>query len=206
MLQIQELARQYEAEGGLSFRGFVDELRDAADRAQTPEAPILEEGTDGVRLMTVHKAKGLEFPVVILADIGCKLHRPYAQRHLDAERGLAAVTLSGWTPLDLSEHNDLETVARSRRGRPPRVCRGNARARPSGRARDRRRAVRGRVGQPAVACDLSGPGQCRTTRHVARDVVRTVAVCRPFAAATPCSSARTARVRASPPCVRASMP
>jgi ATP-dependent exoDNAse (exonuclease V) beta subunit len=109
VLQIQELARQYEAEGGLSFRGFVDELRSAADRAQTPEAPILEEGTDGVRLMTVHKAKGLEFPVVILADIGCKLHRPYAQRHLDAERGLAAVTLSGWTPLDLSEHNDLET-------------------------------------------------------------------------------------------------
>jgi ATP-dependent exoDNAse (exonuclease V) beta subunit len=108
VLQIQELARQYEAEGGLSFRGFVDELRQAAARAQTPEAPILEEGTDGVRIMTVHKAKGLEFPVVILADIGCKLHRPEAQRHLETDRGLAAVTLSGWTPLDLAEHNALE--------------------------------------------------------------------------------------------------
>ena len=108
VLQIQELARQYEAEGGLSFRGFVDELQEAATRSQTPEAPILEEGTDGVRLMTVHKAKGLEFPVVILADIGCKLHRADAQRHLDTARGLAAVTLAGWTPLDLSEHNQLE--------------------------------------------------------------------------------------------------
>jgi ATP-dependent helicase/nuclease subunit A len=108
VLQIQELARQYETEGGLSFRGFVDDLQQAAARSQTPEAPILEEGTDGVRLMTVHKAKGLEFPVVILADIGCKLHRADAQRHLDTERGLAAVTLSGWTPLDLAEHNDLE--------------------------------------------------------------------------------------------------
>jgi ATP-dependent exoDNAse (exonuclease V) beta subunit len=108
VLQIQELARQYEAEGGLSFRGFVDELQHAATRSQTPEAPILEEGTDGVRLMTVHKAKGLEFPVVILADIGCRLHRTEAQRHLDTDSGLAAVTLSGWTPLDLSEHNDLE--------------------------------------------------------------------------------------------------
>jgi ATP-dependent helicase/nuclease subunit A len=108
VLQIQELARQYEAEGGLSFRGFVQELRDSALRSQTPEAPILEEGTEGVRLMTVHKAKGLEFPVVILADIGCKLHRADAQRHLDTENGLAAVTLAGWTPLDLSEHNDLE--------------------------------------------------------------------------------------------------
>ena len=110
VLQIAELARRYEAEGGLSFRGFVDELRDAADRAPTPEAPILEEGTDGVRLMTVHKAKGLEFPVVILADIGCKLSREDAQRHLDASRGLAAIKLAGWTPLDLRDHNALEAA------------------------------------------------------------------------------------------------
>ncbi len=108
VLQIAELARRYEADGGLSFRGFVDELREAADRAPTPEAPILEEGTDGVRLMTVHKAKGLEFPVVILADIGCKLSRDDAQRYLDSSRGLAAIKLAGWAPLDLREHNDLE--------------------------------------------------------------------------------------------------
>ena len=38
-------------------------------------APILEEGSDGVRLMTVHKAKGLEFPVVILADMTAKLRK-----------------------------------------------------------------------------------------------------------------------------------
>ncbi len=110
VLQIAELARRYEADGGLSFRGFVDELREAADRAPTPEAPILEEGTDGVRLMTVHKAKGLEFPVVILADIGCKLSRDDAQRYLDSSRGLAAIKLAGWAPLDLREHNDLEAA------------------------------------------------------------------------------------------------
>ena len=47
------------------------------------EAPILEEGSDGVRLMTVHKAKGLEFPVVILADIGADLSRSTASRWVD---------------------------------------------------------------------------------------------------------------------------
>ena len=43
VLQLAELARQYEAGGGLSFRGFVEELREAADRGEVPEAPI-EEG------------------------------------------------------------------------------------------------------------------------------------------------------------------
>jgi ATP-dependent exoDNAse (exonuclease V) beta subunit len=108
VLHVSELARQYESEGGLSFRGFVETLRRAADRAQAPEAPILEEGSEGVRLMTVHKAKGLEFPVVVLADITCGLSREEAQRYLDPERGLAAVKLAGWAPLDLLEHNDLE--------------------------------------------------------------------------------------------------
>lgn len=108
VLHISELARQYESEGGLSFRGFVETLRDAADRAQAPEAPILEEGSDGVRLMTVHKAKGLEFPVVILADITCGLSRNDAQRYLDSARGLCAVKLAGWAPLDLIENNDRE--------------------------------------------------------------------------------------------------
>ena len=110
VLQIAEMARRYEAGGGLSFRGFVDELRDAAARAPAPEAPIVEEGTDGVRLMTVHKAKGLEFPVVILADISCKLSRDRASRYLDSAKGLAAIQLAGWTPADLRDHNDLEAA------------------------------------------------------------------------------------------------
>jgi ATP-dependent exoDNAse (exonuclease V) beta subunit len=80
VLHVAELARQYEMSGGMSFRGFVEELRAEADGGQAAEAPILEEGSDGVRLMTVHKAKGLEFPVVILADITAKLNTDRADR------------------------------------------------------------------------------------------------------------------------------
>jgi ATP-dependent helicase/nuclease subunit A len=108
VMHISDLARQYEAEGGLSFRGFVEALRDAARKTQTPEAPILEEGSEGVRLMTVHKAKGLEFPVVVLADIGCKLSQRFASRVLDSGRNLCALQLAGMTPLDLVEQNDRE--------------------------------------------------------------------------------------------------
>ena len=82
-LHVAELARRYEAEGGISFRGFIDELREQAEDGQAGEAPILEEGSDGVRLMTVHKAKGLEFPVVILADMTAKLRAP-ASRYIDS--------------------------------------------------------------------------------------------------------------------------
>jgi ATP-dependent exoDNAse (exonuclease V) beta subunit len=108
VLHISDLARRYEGEGGLSFRGFVDQLHEAASRAEAPEAPILEEGSEGVRLMTVHKAKGLEFPVVVLADIGCKLSLEEASRYLDPSRGLCAIRIGGWVPLDLLEHNDQE--------------------------------------------------------------------------------------------------
>ncbi len=108
VLQIAELARQYESAGGISFRGFVEKLREEAEEGETSEAPILEEGSDGVRLMTVHKAKGLEFPVVILADITAKLARTTASRYVDGERRLCALRLAGWAPLDLLEHEALE--------------------------------------------------------------------------------------------------
>jgi len=108
VMHISDLARRYESEGGLSFRGFVDTLHDASGRADSPEAPILEEGSDGVRLMTVHKAKGLEFPVVVLADIACKLSLDEASRYLDPEKNLCAMKIGGWAPLELQEHNAQE--------------------------------------------------------------------------------------------------
>jgi ATP-dependent helicase/nuclease subunit A len=113
VLHISELAREYEAGGGLSFRGFVDELHAAAQSAQAAEAPILEEGSDGVRIMTVHKAKGLEFPIVILADPTCKLSRADAGRWLDPAQHLCALKLGGWAPIDLLLH-DAEEAARDR--------------------------------------------------------------------------------------------
>jgi ATP-dependent exoDNAse (exonuclease V) beta subunit len=113
VLHVAELARQYEANGGLSFRGFVDELRVAAETAQAAEAPILEETSDGVRMMTVHKAKGLEFPVVVLADLTCKLSRAEAGRWLDAPNDICALKIGGWSPIDLLLH-DAEEAARDR--------------------------------------------------------------------------------------------
>jgi ATP-dependent helicase/nuclease subunit A len=113
VLHVAALARQYELDGGISFRGFVDELREAAETAQAAEAPILEEDSDGVRMMTVHKAKGLEFPIVILADLTCKLSRAEAGRWIDPAGNLCALKLGGWAPMDLLRH-DAEEAAKDR--------------------------------------------------------------------------------------------
>jgi ATP-dependent helicase/nuclease subunit A len=107
VLHVAELARQYEAGGGISFRGFIDELR-AAAASESAEAPILEEGSDGVRLMTVHKAKGLEFPVVILADLTCRMNRDDASRYLDAPKRLCALKIGGWSPHELHRFEPQE--------------------------------------------------------------------------------------------------
>ena len=108
VLQVAEMARRHDAVGGLSFRGFVEHLLEEAAAGRGEEAPILEEGAEGVRLMTVHRAKGLEFPVVVLADPTCRLRRPGADRHIDPERGLCALRLAGCAPWDLIDRQQEE--------------------------------------------------------------------------------------------------
>ncbi len=116
VLHVAELARQYELDGGMSFRGFVEALQEAASGGQAAEAPILEEGSDGVRLMTVHKAKGLEFPVVILADITARLTPYDASRHIDVERERCALRIGGWSPKDLNDNKPIELLREEKEG------------------------------------------------------------------------------------------
>ena len=106
--RIADMARSFELTGGLSFRGFVEHLDEEACKEQSSEAPILEEGTDGVRLMKVHSAKGLEFPVVILADLASPLAHQHPDRFVDRQQGLAASRLLGCAPWELSEHAEQE--------------------------------------------------------------------------------------------------
>lgn len=106
--RVIELARGFEIGGGLSFRGFLEHLDREADSERSSEAPLLEEGAEGVRMMTVHAAKGLEFPVVILADLTTQLAHDGADRYLDPAANLFATKILGCTPWELSEHTKEE--------------------------------------------------------------------------------------------------
>jgi ATP-dependent exoDNAse (exonuclease V) beta subunit len=71
--KLMRLAREWQVEHGSDLRGFVDLLvsrADGSDGARESEAPVESEALDAVRLMTIHRSKGLEFPVVCVADIG----------------------------------------------------------------------------------------------------------------------------------------
>ncbi len=61
----------------LSFSRWVDRLVDFLRTHPTePEAPLAEDTLEAVRVMTIHKAKGLEFPVVVLPGLHQKAAGP----------------------------------------------------------------------------------------------------------------------------------
>jgi ATP-dependent exoDNAse (exonuclease V) beta subunit len=113
VLRVLDMARRYEAQGATSFRAFVDRLDADAESGTAGEAPVVEEGTEGVRIMTVHRAKGLEFPVVILADPTAPVVHVQPTRHVDQERSLWAEALCGCMPAELIDHAE-EVLARDR--------------------------------------------------------------------------------------------
>ncbi|HAU39235.1 MAG TPA: hypothetical protein DCX07_16170, partial [Phycisphaerales bacterium] len=64
-----DLARQAQT-GGLALGDFLAETDELVlDETRYEQAAVAGEAKDVVRLMTVHKAKGLEFPIIFLPDL-----------------------------------------------------------------------------------------------------------------------------------------
>ena len=83
LANVRKLLQMANAEPVMGVRDFARRLRDVEKLSDREgDAPTEEEAADVVRIMTIHGAKGLEFPVVILADLGRGLLMP--------ERGLFA--------------------------------------------------------------------------------------------------------------------
>jgi ATP-dependent helicase/nuclease subunit A len=92
LLRIVDTARALEAAGRGTFRALVRWLQ-AQDRGgyEETESPVVEEGDEVVRFMTVHSAKGLEFPVVIVPDL--EWDRGADRRRLLVDRGAGEASL-----------------------------------------------------------------------------------------------------------------
>ena len=113
--KLLRLARRFESSEGRDLRGFLDHvahLLDARSGAE-PDAPVEASEPDAVRLMSIHSAKGLEFPVVCVADLGRAQNTRVGDLLIDGESvGLQLLRLdgAGGTPA-----LDFERLAERRR-------------------------------------------------------------------------------------------
>ncbi|MBC7292772.1 MAG: hypothetical protein H5T84_01470, partial [Thermoleophilia bacterium] len=74
--KLMQLADDFESLEGPDLADFVGVLETMTDLgAKEGSAATLAEDEDAVRIMTIHQAKGLEFPVVVLGGLGFDLPR-----------------------------------------------------------------------------------------------------------------------------------
>ncbi len=89
--KLMRLADEFEALEGPDLAGFIKHLdlrRDlTADREGN--AALLAEDDDVVRMMTIHQAKGLEFPVVVLTGMGRSPRRSRSDLSFGRDGGVA---------------------------------------------------------------------------------------------------------------------
>ncbi len=92
LAKASDLARSFEWGAKGSVKAFLAEIRRKTEEERPEhEFPSFEEGEDAVRLSTIHLSKGLEFPVVILANLARGGRKPPEGLLVDRVRGLSAV-------------------------------------------------------------------------------------------------------------------
>ncbi|MCQ2470927.1 MAG: helicase-exonuclease AddAB subunit AddA [Clostridia bacterium] len=93
-----EYAEKYESAGHIGLSGFIRFIdRVQKEKSDFEVANEISENANVVRLMTVHKSKGLEFPVCILADCSGKFNDQYAKGAVDftSENGIGFKRVDG---------------------------------------------------------------------------------------------------------------
>ena len=224
--KLMRMAREFEADEGRDLRGFIDTLAERDEvQSREGEAPLEAEALDAVRLMTVHRAKGLEFPVVCVADLGKDGREDYGRAaHLRRrdDRPAAGVarrrrrsTAPGWP-----RSRQREKAARRAGGAAHLLRGGHARAgAPRAERGDRSREApraRGHEGADALAdARVPGGAACSVDRAHAGQRRRAAAArgprcpsapSRSRAAATPSPSWGSARCRRRARCRSAGSP
>ena len=104
--KLVETAREFDRRGGFGLADFVGRLRAFADDPPREEqASTTEEDGESIRIMTVHQAKGLEFPIVALPDLNRDAGVRTGSMGFDRDLGLVLRPRLLSTELDDREEN-----------------------------------------------------------------------------------------------------
>ena len=121
-------AQQFQDEGGVGLPDYlvaVADVQTSSTRSSLPEPDVRDD--NAVRLMTIHQAKGLEFPVVVLAAMANNMYDPSPaigvaspdRYEFNLGKGLTSVRYDEWSDLErvprgLAERVRLQYVACTR--------------------------------------------------------------------------------------------
>ncbi len=118
--KLMRLAAEFEASEGRDLRGLLDFLASRADADADAQAATAVEGHDGVRIMTVHSAKGLEFGVVAVPSLSRRLlagaRAPLLTFGRESEEPRVGMQLRrlGAAAINLYAHRELREEAQRR--------------------------------------------------------------------------------------------
>ncbi|TAL10790.1 MAG: hypothetical protein EPO02_06550 [Nitrospirae bacterium] len=119
--KIRDLSEDLAADPDMTLAGFVELLAARiADPPEETESGLAEESLEAVRVLSIHKAKGLEFPIVVLVGMhaGTLSQRDPIQVLHDWSTGVAGIRLGPTGTLGglfASEKLEARTVAEQRR-------------------------------------------------------------------------------------------
>ncbi len=108
LLMILEYARQFEAKGYRGLFSFVSHLDEMSKQSDPPLKALPSGSGNEVLITSIHSSKGLEYPVVILADLARQFNKEDIRKPLLVHQDLGV----GPKRLDLERRIEYPTIAR----------------------------------------------------------------------------------------------